>query len=140
MVTNTLDIQCLFKNFKFKKNKPIWLNDEIIEMIVNRDDALHRAIQTKNIDDKLATRRICNLTNTAVKQIQIHKSSGITGVSAIDLIDAFLMLDRQLMYLINLSIDTCIFPNEWKVVLVVPIPKVTNYKLVSGLRPISLLP
>lgn len=40
----------------------------------------------------------------------------------------------------NSCIDNGIFPNRWKQALVVPIPKGRNSKLVSNIRPISLLP
>ena len=47
---------------------------------------------------------------------------------------------NEITYLVNLVIDTGIFPDAWKKATVTPIPKVSNPASYSELRPISILP
>ena len=46
----------------------------------------------------------------------------------------------SLTKLFNFSISTGVFPSEWKIGRIVPIPKGNNRLLPSGFRPISILP
>ena len=46
----------------------------------------------------------------------------------------------SLTELYNMSIYTGVYPSDWKVVRIVPVPKGTDQSLVSGYRPISILP
>ena len=46
----------------------------------------------------------------------------------------------QLLYIMNQSIRSGIFPEIWKLATVIPLPKVNNPSGVSDYRPISLLP
>ena len=78
--------------------------------------------------------------NTVLGQIKIFKSSGIDNVSSQVLKDALLTLNNQMLYLINLSIRSSCFPDEWKMGTVIPLPKVNNPTKVGDLRPITLLP
>ena len=46
----------------------------------------------------------------------------------------------SLTVLFNMSISTGVFPSEWKVGRIVPVPKGSNKASPSGYRPISILP
>ena len=75
-----------------------------------------------------------------VKDINVNKASSITNISATVLKDAFLALIPQLTFMYNLSFETGIFPEEWKVANVIPLRKGGDPTDVGNLRPISLLP
>lgn len=75
-----------------------------------------------------------------VKQINIYKSSGISGISSRLIKDAMLIMIDEFTFLLNKSIATGNIPSAWKIATVIPIPKVANSHNVSDLRPISLLP
>ena len=72
-----------------------------------------------------------------VKDINVCKSLGLDGISSRVLKDALLVLVPQLVYLLNLSLSTGIYPTLWKIV--------TSYKgggksSMGNYRPICLLP
>ena len=75
-----------------------------------------------------------------LNQIKTYKSSGLDNISSKVLKDALLILNNQVLFMINLSIRTCKFPDAWKKGTVIPLPKVNNPKKVGDLRPITLLP
>ena len=54
--------------------------------------------------------------------------------------DAFLVLVPQLVYLLNLSLSTGIYPTPWKIATVVPLYKEGGKSRIGIYRPISLLP
>ena len=75
-----------------------------------------------------------------VKDISIHKSSGIPTLGTRFLKDTMLCIPDVFLHLYNLVKESCIFPNSWKIATVVPLPKCNNPKDSSELRPVSLLP
>lgn len=75
-----------------------------------------------------------------VKEINIHKSSGIRGLSSRILKDAMTIMSEEFTFLMNVSIYTGKVPHLWKKATVIPIPKIKNPSNVADLRPISLLP
>ena len=75
-----------------------------------------------------------------VRNIEIHKSSGIDNVSARVLKDALIILCPQLTAIINCSLHTVNFPAAWSTAKVVPLPKTGELKNIGNWRPISLLP
>ena len=72
--TNTL---CPLKEFKFSKDKPIWLTHDLIVLMKNRDNCLRKYTKTKKETDKFKMRKARNLTNIAVKLLEqiISKSN-----------------------------------------------------------------
>ena len=78
--------------------------------------------------------------NKLIMSIPVYKSSGIDNISSKALKDAFSILNDQLLYIMNQSILSGIFPDAWKLATVIPLPKVNNPSDVSDYRPISLLP
>ena len=63
-VTDTL---CPLKEFKFSKDKPIWLTHDLINLMKNRDESLKQYAKTKTEEDKIKMRKARNSTNIAVK-------------------------------------------------------------------------
>ena len=75
-----------------------------------------------------------------VKEINTNKSSGLEKLSSRVLKDALLVLIPQLLYLVNLSLQTGIFPDAWKIATVIPLFKGGSKSEMGNYRPISLLP
>ena len=49
-------------------------------------------------------------------------------------------VSKSSKFMYNLSLETTVFPTDWKKTMVVPIPKAGDPTLVKNVRPISLLP
>ena len=73
---------CPVRNFKFAKEKPNWISDDLIELIKNRDKSLKQYNRSKSEVDKIEMKRMRNLVNVAVKsarndyvrnQLDIHQ-------------------------------------------------------------------
>ena len=75
-----------------------------------------------------------------VQSINPDKSSGLDGISARVLKDAFACLIPHLCDMFNKSIRQGIFPEAWAKATVVPIPKTGALDQISNWRPVSLLP
>ena len=75
-----------------------------------------------------------------INNIETYKSSGIHNISSRILKDVWSTCPVLLLDIINKSIETGIFPDDWKHGTVIPIPKVANPQSVNDLRPITLLP
>ena len=68
------------------------------------------------------------------------KSTGCDGISTKMLKFTADSITPTITTLFNLSISSGVFPTEWKMGRVVPVPKGTGGTLLSGYRPISILP
>ena len=55
-----------------------------------------------------------------IGQIKVFKSSGIDNISSCAIKDALTVLNNQLLHLINMSIRTNDFPDDWKKGTVIP--------------------
>ena len=75
-----------------------------------------------------------------LKDIDIGKSSAVQDLSSKILKPAFIALVDQLTFIFNLAIEINIFPTEWKLATVVPLPKDGDLSQCTNYRPISLLP
>ena len=72
-----------------------------------------------------------------VKDIKISKASAYAEISTRLFKDAFSILTRELTFLFNKSIADGIFPYEWGLAEVTPIPKSVDLTNVKNWRPIS---
>ena len=73
-------------------------------------------------------------------KLDTTKSTGSDGISSRMLKCTAACIAPELCKLFNLSISSGIFPTDWKLGRITPIPKGTNSSLTSGYRPISVLP
>ena len=77
---------------------------------------------------------------TVLLNLDVSNSSGVDSVSAKMLKQTALSIAPSLTKLINLSITTGCFPEDWKIARIVPIPKADNRSSPANYRPISILP
>ena len=77
---------------------------------------------------------------SAVRSINIHKSSGIEFMPTFILKDCFEILALQITYMFNQSMLLGIFPKSWAIATITPIPKNGNKSFVNNWRPISIIP
>ena len=75
-----------------------------------------------------------------LREIDITTSSAIEYLSSKTLKDAFICLIDQLRFLLNLSFNTGIFPDEWKMAQIKPLPRDGDLTQCNNYRPTSLLP
>lgn len=79
------------------------------------------------------------LLKSLLKEFTPAKSSGCLQLSSRLYLDAFDVLTEQLLFLMNLSLKTHVFPTAWKRSVVIPIPKKGDRHLMENTRPISLI-
>ena len=77
---------------------------------------------------------------SVVKNINVHKGSGIDYVPTFALKDCFEVICPQHTYMFNQSLIMGVFPESWSVATITPIPKSGNKCLVNNWRPISIIP
>ena len=121
--------------------------DELNNFFANIGQNLGESVEGRWFSDGENNRKLLGdcLTNfdqvrTLVKDINVCKSSGLDGISSRVLRDALLVLVPQLVYLLNLSLSSGIYPTSWKVATVVPLYKGGGKSSMGNYRPISLLP
>ena len=76
----------------------------------------------------------------ACNEINVNESSSVQNLSSRILKVAFNAIPHVIRCLMQLSIDKCLFPNEWKIANIIPLQKGGNKSNVPNLRPVSLLP
>ena len=75
-----------------------------------------------------------------LKKIDVKKALAVDNVRSNVIIDACLANLDRFAKMYNGSLTHCVFPEKWKYSTVIPLPKVSNPKTASDMRPISLLP
>lgn len=75
-----------------------------------------------------------------IHSLPVNKASGLDGISAKLLKEAGPIVSASLTYIINLSLTTGIFPDDWKGARVSPIHKGDAKTNPNNYRPISVLP
>ena len=75
-----------------------------------------------------------------LKEMSQHKSSGMKDLSTPFVSCAMDILIKEFEHLYKQVIEQGIFPDDWKIATVTPIPKVSKPKTCNELRPISILP
>lgn len=78
--------------------------------------------------------------NELINALPLNKACGLDGISARLLKDAAPIIVPSLTFIINLSIRTGIFPDDWKIAKVTPIYKDEDKANPNNYRPISVLP
>ena len=81
----------------------------------------------------------CEFVNNEILKMSSYKATGLDDISVKILKIARPIIVDSLTYVMNLSLQDGIFPNEWKVAKVVPLHKGGNINDVSNYRPISIL-
>ena len=76
---------------------------------------------------------------TLLQSVDPSKASGPDGISARMLLSTAISIAPAIMKLFNLSLVSGIFPSEWKIAQVTPVPKSSQTSDPSQYRPISLL-
>ena len=109
----------------------------------NLNDTLPASLDPNTICEPYLTLENIDLLSieevaTLVKSINVYKSSGLPDINSRLMKDGFLALTDQLRFIMNLSLQTGIFPDEWKLATVTPIPKTGDLTNVNNIRPISL--
>ena len=64
-----------------------------------------------------------NIVQKLIKGIDIYDSSGVENISSKVLKGAFSVLYVELTSILNVSLNTGIFPDAWKIGNITPIPK-----------------
>ena len=75
-----------------------------------------------------------------IKDIDTSKASDVPHITAKILNPAFTVFVNQLTYIFNLCLTQNIFPDDWKIASVVPLPKEGDMSQCTNYRPTSLLP
>ena len=81
----------------------------------------------------------CDIINK-LNTTDTRKSSGMENISTDYLIRSMGILIREITHLYSTIIKTGIYPQEWKIAIVTPIPKISHPQKCGDLRPISILP
>lgn len=99
-----------------------------------------RCTTAKNVPNSMY---FCDVSETEIKSVienlNNKKSSGADGISTKIIKFVHSEILRPLVYLVNLSVSTGIFPECLKRAIVIPIHKKGDPSLVENYRPISLL-
>ncbi len=74
-----------------------------------------------------------------LKAMSANKATGIDGITSRSLKACAPVICDSVAFIMNLSISTGIFINDWKVAKVIPLYKSGNAFVVSNYRPISIL-
>ena len=75
-----------------------------------------------------------------LRDLDVNKSSGADGISVVMLKRTAHAIAPSLKTLFNLSLKTGVFPRDWKLARVVPVPESGAKNNPANYRPISLLP
>ena len=74
-----------------------------------------------------------------IQSLDLNKGSGLDGISCKLLKEAAPVITPSLTFIINLSIRSCIFPDDWKIAKVTPLFKEGSKSDANNYRPISVL-
>lgn len=81
----------------------------------------------------------CNSFFDIIKEMKENKSSGLQDINSKLILDAMRAIPEVFVKIINISLNTGVFPEEWKVGHICVLPKKGDCKVLDNLRPISLL-
>ena len=75
-IVDVVNKLCPMKEFKFAKEKPKWMSDDLIELMKNRDISLKQYLKTKTEGNKKEMRRMRNMVNVAIRNARIEYVKG----------------------------------------------------------------
>lgn len=75
----------------------------------------------------------------ALKKVKPKCTMGLDGIPAFLLKDCGFLLAKPLSYIFNLSLQTNIFPDVWKIARICPVFKKGDRSIISNYRPIIIL-
>lgn len=140
--TTLLDDPCII-NIPPNLKKPDSVNDFFLKLPDDDtvDENLLKWFRDNKFSSNVFTMDMCT-SNDVLKIINNIKSNAF-GYDTITVNMLKMTLPRTLdlvTFIINKSIHTNVFPNQWKIARVIPIPKTKSVTQYKDLRPISLLP
>ena len=112
------------------------LSDQINIQQTNKNIAL-QVLRPQVFELPLTT---ANTVSKLTKNIKVYKSSSMDTISSRIWKVFYERFDYIIVHLYNLILTSSVYPQDWKIATVVPIPKVANATKPGELRPISLLP
>ena len=83
-IVDVVNKLCPLKEFKFAKEKPKWMSDDLIELMKNRDISLKQYLKARTEETKKEMRRMRNMVNVAIRnarneyvkgQLEIHQKN-----------------------------------------------------------------
>ena len=104
---------------------------ELFKMFYSNNRILPNEFMLHNVSD--------NFVNTELARLNPNKSYGVDGIQARFIKDSASEIKIPITYIINLSIDTNVFPTELKFARVKPLHKKGNTSQIENYRPISIL-
>ena len=66
-IVTCLDKLAPIRKFKFKKDRPIWFTDELMELIKDKDTLMNRALKTNDPIDKAIARNARKRSNILIR-------------------------------------------------------------------------
>lgn len=138
-------------NIRFKNDielpptlqNPSEINDFFIS-VFTRNNSTHAADSYKNA--RFNENLVFKFAPTDIKEINKILSTFKSNASGEDQISlemiklCFPVIAPYLVHIFNICLEQGYFPAKWKNALIRPLPKINDPKLLSDLRPISLLP
>ena len=84
----------------------------------------------------VTVQQVCKL----LESLKRKKASGLDDIPAYLLKDCANVIAKPLTHIINSSLTTGVFPTDWKLSKLIPIPKSKPYNRIENYRPISVIP
>lgn len=81
----------------------------------------------------------CNSFLETIKELNENKSSGIENINSKLILDAMKAIPHVFVRMLNMSLASGVFPDDWKTARICIIPKKGDLRNMNNLRPISLL-
>ena len=63
------------RKFKFKRDRPIWFTDELMELIKDNDTLMSRAVKTKDPVDRVIARNTRNRSNILIREVHLYQGT-----------------------------------------------------------------
>jgi NADPH-dependent 7-cyano-7-deazaguanine reductase QueF len=133
-VESTLQIAESFNSYFVKSV------EDIVKDIKNQCDGKYEEIKIEKINN---FNEFCTMDMLSFKQIVSSLKNcggGEEGVTTSILKDVVDVVGNRLLDVVNTSLSKGIFPENWKISTVTPVPKIANTKRCEEFRPINIVP